>query len=121
MTLPRTWYLNQGNLLVAPARGLRLAADRPALEVEQGLLALQAAAVAGQRAVGADHPVTGDDDRDRVAPVAGADDPRPLPRLDVGVEQRRVDPRGELAVALGLAVGDLEQRSPDRLLQGGAV
>ena len=43
------------------------------VEVEQPLLALQPAAVAGERAVGADHAVAGHDDRDGRAPDGGAD------------------------------------------------
>lgn len=42
-------------------------------EGKQGVLMRQAAAVAGQLAVRADDAVTGDDDRDRVAPVGEAD------------------------------------------------
>src|SRR5690349_17841856 len=78
-----------------------------ALQVEQGSLAVEATAVAGEGAVGADHAVAGDDDRDRVAAVGGADDAGALPRLDVGLEEGGVDLLGLLAVADGLAVGDL--------------
>ena len=70
-----------------------------------------------RRAVGPDHAVAGDDDGDRIAAVGGADDAGSLPGLDVAVEERRVDPRRQLAVAGGLPVGDLQQRSPGRLLQ----
>ena len=51
------------------------ALGRPALELEQRALHLDAARVAGERAVGADDPVAGDDHRDRVAPVRAADGP----------------------------------------------
>src|SRR5215207_7455884 len=45
----------------------------PSLVVEQRALGRQAPGVAGQRAVGADHAVAGDDDRDLVAAVGAAD------------------------------------------------
>src|SRR3954451_19969508 len=47
-----------------------------ALVVEQGALGLQAAGIAREAAVGADHPVTRDDDRDLVAAVGAAHSPR---------------------------------------------
>ena len=71
---------------------------------------VEAAAVAGQRAVGADHAVAGDDDRDRVAVVGAADRAR-----RGGLADRARD----VAVAGGLAERDPEQRRPDRLLERG--
>src|SRR3984957_3981915 len=46
-----------------------------AFEAKQQFLAFEAAAVPGQAAVGADHPVAGDDDRDRVGAVGQAHRP----------------------------------------------
>ena len=45
----------------------------PTFEIEQELLGRQAAAVSGQRAVGADHAMAGHDDRQRIGPVGQAD------------------------------------------------
>src|SRR5918998_6712654 len=45
----------------------------PLLVLEQGALGVQAAGVAGERPVGADHAVAGDDDRDLVAAVGPPD------------------------------------------------
>src|SRR4051794_11674503 len=78
------------------------------LEIEQGALAFQAASVAGERPVGADDAVAGDDDGDRVAAIGGADRARGPGALDA---------LGELAVADRLAVGDRAQRLPDLLLE----
>ena len=75
------------------------------LELEQRLLAREAAAVAGERAVLPDHAVARDDDRHRRLPDAGAD------RTD------DVGPAGaarELRVADRRAVRDLEQLRPRR-------
>ena len=49
------------------------AAGRAALEIEELLLAREPAAVAGQRAVGADHAMAGHDDRQAVIAVGAAD------------------------------------------------
>ena len=68
---------------------------------EQPLLALEAAAVADQGAGLADHPVAGDDDADRVAAVG---EPDRAGRL------RQADAQRERAVALGGAIGNVEQR-----------
>jgi hypothetical protein len=72
-------------------------------------------------AVGADHAVAGDDDRDRVAAVRGAHLARSAPGLDLGAEQGRIDPRRELAVADRRSVGNLKELAPDLLLQGSAM
>src|SRR3954452_8908411 len=84
----------------------------PGLEVEQRPLGRQPAAVAGERAVGADHAVARHDDRDRVLAVGGAD----------GAERGRVpDLAGDLAVGGGLPVRDLQQRIPDQALERRAL
>ena len=60
-------------------RADRSAGEQPGvarLVGQQPLLGRQPAAVAGQRAVRADHPVARDDDRDRVLPVRQPDRPR---------------------------------------------
>ena len=82
------------------------------LELEQRALRREAAGVAGQRAVGADHPVAGDDDRQRVAAGRGADGAGP-----VGAPQRP----GDRPVALRLAVGDRGDLLPDRPLEAAAA
>src|SRR5690349_15005589 len=66
--------------------GQGLAADA-LLKREQEPLAVQAAAVAGQAAASADHPVTRDHDRDRVPAVGQADRARC---------RRLADPGGQL-------------------------
>src|SRR3954447_1148457 len=82
----------------------------PLLVVEQCALGRQAAGVARQRPVGADHAMARRDDRDRVAAVGAADRSRHAAQL----------PR-ELAVGDRLAVRDLAQPRPDGALEGGAV
>ena len=80
-------------------RGRRAASEqRVLLELEQRLLALEPAGVAGERAVGADHPVARDHDRDRVAAVGQPD----RARGGVGL----AEPVRDLAVRRGLAVAD---------------
>ena len=80
-------------------------AQRARLEVEQGALVLEPAAVAGQRAVAADDAVARADDGDRVAAVGAAD----------GAGLAGVaDARGDLAVAGGLAIGDRPAASARR-------
>src|SRR5579863_3186055 len=98
----------QGELRRRRARSGALAA----FEVEQETLELEAAAVAGERAVGADDAVAGDDHGDRVAPVGAAD----------GAACRGASDRlGDLGVGPGLAVGDGDQGLPDAALESGAV
>src|SRR3954454_23742005 len=81
----------------------------PSFVVEQLALHIQATGVAGELAGRADDAVAGDDDGDRVHGVRVADcagDAAELtPELDVGD---------------GLAVGDLDERVPDALLELGA-
>src|SRR5690349_21493231 len=83
----------------------------PRLVLEQPALARQAAAVAGQRAVRADHAMARHDDADRVAAVRQADGARTV---------RAADALGQLAVALGRAIRNVEQRAPHALLEFGA-
>src|SRR5215475_10284397 len=91
---------------------------------EQPLFAVQAPAVAGERAVRADHPVAGHDDRDRVAPVGQPD--------GAGGDRRLTQRGGYLAVADRLAVrdpgelgphGELERRAArrERQVERGAL
>ena len=61
-----------------------------------------------KRAVGPDHAVAGHDHRDRVAAVGKADGASGAGGADLA---------GDLAVADGLAVGDLAQRLPDAQLE----
>ena len=69
---------------------------------------MQPAAVARQRAVGADHAVTRNDDRDRIRSVGGAD------RAD---RVRSRDAARELGVADRRAVSDPLQLAPARQLE----
>jgi hypothetical protein len=84
----------------------------PLFEVEQQALAVETAAVAGQGAGGADHPVAGEDDRDRVAAVGHADGP---------ARAGTAEPGGELPVAGGVAVGDVGEQLPHLPLEAGAA
>src|SRR5690606_21844422 len=72
--------------------------------LEQCGFAFQAPAIAGQRLMAADHAVTGHQQADRVAGAGAGDCP------GVAAEGRR-----QLAVAPGLADGDLLQCLPDAL------
>src|SRR6266849_8997975 len=87
-------------------------ATRPLLEREQEPLAVHPAAVASQAAVGADHPMAGDHDRDRVPAVCQA---------DCAGGRRLADPSGQIAVGDGLAVRDRLQRRPHATLELRAV
>ena len=78
--------------------------------LEQRALGVEAAGVARERAVGADHAVAGDDDRDLVAAVGAAD------RAGDAADLAR-----ELAVGARLAVRDLAQLGPDVELERRAV
>jgi len=66
------------------------------------------AAIACQRAVRANHPVTGDDDRDGIGSVC---------QSDGSYGSRLPDPPGELPIADRLAVRDLTKRRPDAPLK----
>src|SRR3954454_9836926 len=82
----------------------------PLLVFEQGPLGVQPAGVARQRAVGADHAVAGDDDRDLVAAVGPPDGPG-----------RAAELGRELPVGPRDAVGDRPQLGPHRELERGAA
>src|SRR5436309_14230306 len=87
--------------------------ERVLLDLEQGLLPLDATGVPGEGAVGPDHPVAGDHDRDRVAAVGQPD----RARGGVGLAEA---PRA-LAVRRRLAGASPQQLPPDRLLEGAAA
>ena len=76
------------------------------------LLALESAGIAGQRAVAADHPVTGHENRHRI--TADRRTHRPHSR-------RRSDLSCKLTISAGAAASDGLQRGPDPLLKGRAV
>src|SRR5882757_8833080 len=90
-------------------KGRRLERQAPPFDLQQARLRLKAAAEAGERAVRADHPMTGDDDRDRVGAVGPAHRAGGAGAADLFCD---------LAVAAGLAEGDPLQRIPDRALEG---
>ena len=92
----------------APATRSRAPSRAGALEIEQEALGVEPAAVAGERAVRADHAVARDHDRDRIRAVRGAG------RAD---RRRAPDPRGELGVRDRRAVADALQLLPDALLE----
>ena len=79
--------------------------------VEQPVLSRQAAPVAGQRTAGADHPMTGDDDRDGIGSVGSPDGP---------AGGRTADPCGDLPVAGRCARRNLAQCPPYLPLERGA-
>lgn len=81
------------------------------LVLEEVVLSLEAAAVAGEGAVFSDDAVAGDDDGDGVAAVGGADGAGGGGFAAEG---------GLLAVAAGLAVGDFKEGLPGGFLKGGA-
>src|SRR5262245_48284950 len=93
----------------ARARPGRRSEECVLLDLEQRLLALDAAGVPGQGAVGSDHPVARDDDRDRVAAVGESDGP--------GGGVGLAEPLRDLAVRRGVAVPDLQQLTPDGPLE----
>src|SRR4051795_11999255 len=78
--------------------------------LQQRLLDGQAAGVARQRAVAADHAVARDDDRDLIAPVGPPD--RPGARAELA---------RELPVGRRLAVGNVPQARPDGLFERRAL
>src|SRR5258708_19722848 len=81
----------------------RLPADTP-LVSEQVMLALDPAAIAGEAAVGAHHPVAGDDDADRVLPVGQAN----------GARRRRLpDPPSHLPIGDFLPLAHTSPPRPD--------
>src|ERR687885_407078 len=80
------------------------------LEIDQVLLAVQAAAVAGEAARSAHDPVAGHDDADRVASIRQSNGPGGAGASNV---------LGELAVGQCLAVGNLSQGRPYGALEWG--
>src|SRR5690606_14175215 len=110
----------------APARSAPAAADprrsrgkqgrlrlrKRALQPEQEGLGGQAAAETGERAIGADHPVAGQHDGQRVAAVGGADRAHRGGTPDVA---------RQVAVAPGASVGNRSQRPPHLALEAGAM
>src|SRR5690606_6273877 len=83
-----------------------------AFQLQQEMLGRQAAAEAGEGAVGADHAVAGQDDRQRVAAVGGADRAH---RCGAADAQRK------LRIADGAAIGDIPQRQPYLALERRAL
>ena len=77
-------------------------------QVEQIFLGFHPAGKAGERAIAADHPVTGRDDRDRVAAIGGAD--------STG-RGRAADGAGDVGITARLAERYVEQRGPDLALE----
>ena len=84
---------------------------RDAFVRQQPALAVQAPAVARERPIRADHPVTGHDDGDGIAVVGETHRAR---------RARIADPPRELAVAPGFAERDFLQFLPHPALKGGA-
>src|SRR4051794_35025456 len=76
--------------------------------LQQPFLAVDAAAVTGQRAIHADHAMAGYDDTDRVQAIGG---PGRAHRL------RPAAAGGELGIGPGLTRADLAQSSPDLALE----
>src|SRR4051812_19170201 len=100
MALPRP---RPGDAPKTNAESLTPGLQRLLFVVEQPLFAPAAAAVAAERAVGADHPVTRDHDRELVLPVDAAD----------GADGAwRSDAAGHVGVRPGLAVWNLAERVP---------
>ena len=80
-------------------RRLRLGAPA-ALVIDQPRLAVEAAAVAGQRSARSNHAMTRDDDRNRVGAVRGADRPGRAGRAERARSRRR------------LSIDDIVRRKP---------
>src|SRR5690242_5786154 len=80
--------------------------------LEQPTLAFEPAAIAGEAAVGADDPVAGYDDRDRIAAVR---------KPDGAARLRHPEPGSECAVGHRLSSRNGAQRRPYGLLERGAA
>jgi hypothetical protein len=76
------------------------------------MLARDAAAIAGERRIGADDPMAGNDNADGVGPVGHADRAHRLGAAKL---------RGEAAIGRGCAYGDGAQSRPDLALKRGAT
>ncbi len=85
----------------------RSGSDR-AFDPQQMLLALEAAGIAGQRAVAANHPMAGHKDRYRIAADGSAHRPH---------RRRRADLPSQFTIGAGAAAPDGSQRRPDLLLK----
>src|SRR5690606_30755763 len=106
--LPVARHARGARVSNARARELALLREHHALVLEQPALAEEPAAVPRERAVGADHPVAGDDDADRVRAVREPD----------GAGRRRLpEARGKGAVGRRRAGRDLAQRLPEAPLE----
>lgn len=81
-------------------------------ELQQPRLDIQPAGKAGQAAIGRDHTMAGNDDRDRVLATGCTHRPARL---------RRADSLGYFQIALGLAEGNFAQALPDIFLKLGAL
>ncbi len=84
----------------------------PLLMLQEPLFTIDSPRIARQLSVSSNHPVTGHDDRDRVASVGGTDGAR---------SGRLSQSLGQGAVGDGFAKGDLAQELPDLLLKGSAL
>src|SRR5579872_542301 len=104
------WAGWAGSGYSAIAGVISVACGHGAFVLEQPALALEAAAVAGERAGRADQPVTRNDDGDRVVAVGVPHRPR---------RARTAEVRSELAVGAGLAVGDVGEGVVDAALERG--
>src|SRR6516165_10226416 len=82
----------------------RLKRQKYALKSEEGLFGLDAGApaIADEGAIGAHHPVAGNEDGDGIAPAGAAD-----------IAGIAADLGGDLAIGQGPAIGDLQHRIPD--------
>src|SRR5271165_16197 len=83
-----------------------------ALQHEERLLGFRAlaAAIADQGAAGTHHAMTGNEDRDRIAPAGAAH-----------VSGVAAYGLGDLAIATGLAIGDLQHGLPDLAVELAAL
>lgn len=85
-----------------------IAASDPTLVIEQETLDLEAAAKAGERTVGADDPVARCNDRQWIGAVCSTHGAR---------RGRSTDRSGNGTVRCRLAIGNVDQGLPDRLLE----
>ena len=82
------------------------------LQLQQNALGSQTAGISGQAAIFPDYAVAGDKDRKGIAVVCHPDRPHGAWPADFGCK---------IAVSTGFAVWDLQQGSPDLLLEGCAL